>query len=121
MRIARSMFNLQAWKNKRNKPQSAGEILSTTLRRTGLAKDFERYSVVEYWSEVVGPELSRVSKPEKITTNGVLVIRVVDPNWSQELSMQKADILARLRKIAVGEVISDLRFTSGSPKDFVKK
>ncbi len=64
----------------------------------------------------MGKEIAQVAVPEKIVRGKVLVIRVIDSVWAQELSMQKQALLDKIFAFGKGAVLEDLKFITGDPK-----
>ena len=95
-------------------PVKAAAILSQALRRYGLDKDIAKYQFVAHWAEIVGEEIAKRTKPDQIR-GGVLVIRVNNSIWAQELSMRKEVILARLQSFAPeAGIVRDIQFLVAS-------
>lgn len=91
-------------------PTAVQDILRMALRSSGLDKHVARYQFVLHWKDVVGADIAARTRPECLK-NGVLVVRVTDSAWAQELSFQKALILERLKKyVAEDEVLRDVYF-----------
>jgi predicted nucleic acid-binding Zn ribbon protein len=92
---------------------SVQTILAAALKKFGLDDEIARYEFVNHWSEIVGEEISRRTRPECLR-NGHLVVRVCDSSWAQELSFQKDAILKRLKRFtSQSEVIDDIYFYVG--------
>lgn len=100
----------------RRLPQSAATVLDRTLRAYHLANKIEEYAAFPFWNEAVGPEIAAVTRPEKILKRRVLVVRVLDAVWSQELSLRRDELLARIRALQIGPELEDIRFVTGNPK-----
>lgn len=99
------------------RPEAASALLESTFKAFHLQQKIKEYSVVERWEELVGPELTQVAVPEKITRGRILVIRVADSIWAQELTLQKPSLLRRLRERPSGPAIEDIRFVVSGPRD----
>jgi len=88
----------------------ARTVLSSVLSSYGLDEKIAKYQFVNSWSEIVGEEIAKRSKPDSIR-NGILVIRVESSAWAQELSFHKTVILRRLEKfLGEDEMVRDLQF-----------
>lgn len=105
----------------RRKPATAANVLSSTLKALRLDKKAEEYSAFPYWKEVVGEDIARVAVPEKIIRGKILVIRVADAVYAQELSLQKNQLLDKLHCLKKGALFEDIRFVSGSPKQVINR
>ena len=105
----------------KQKPQNAGDILGAIFREKRITTKVKDYSVFPMWGEVVGEAIAKVTKPEKIIKGNVLLVRVLDSVWSQELSLQKEDILEKLFEVDTGAHIQDIQFVTGDPKSISPK
>lgn len=102
----------------RSNPKAVRDLLDQTLKAFRLTAKAAEYEAFQFWPDVVGPEIAKISMPEKLLRKRVLVVRVIDPVWVQELSLQKAEILDRMNALGVGAVIEDIRFVAGGPEGF---
>lgn len=98
--------------------RSAAQILDCYFAKRHLQHKLEQYAAFPQWPEVVGAELAKVTRPQKISNSRLLVILVPDSTWAQELSLRKNELLDLIRKANFGKSIDDLRFVVGSPQDF---
>lgn len=103
---------------RRSSPQDINSILDSALGRRRLDKKLAEYAAFPHWPEIVGAETAAIARPEKIIGGKVLVVRVIDAVWAQELSLQKDSLLERIHAFEDGAVIEEIRFTIGSPKSF---
>ena len=101
-------------------PKSAAAVLDSTFKHLHLKNKVEEYAAFPHWPEVVGAEVSQVAIPEKIISGKILVVRVLDAAWAQELTLQKAQILEKVNSFGAGALIEDLRFVTGNPQAFKK-
>ena len=93
-----------------NRTSSVGQILARVLRRNGLDQKLAKYQFIEFWPQIVGKAIAERAKPEAIR-NKVLIVRVENSAWAQELSFQKQIIKTRLNNfLGVEQAISDIHF-----------
>lgn len=76
-------------------PQLVGDLLERVLKRKGLAPKLEAASVLTDWESLVGPGISAVTRPERVS-EGVLFVSVANSPWMMELNLMKADLLRRV-------------------------
>lgn len=101
-------------RRKKTDPSVAGAILKKALSRYGLDEKIERYQFVLYWKEIVGADIARRTVPESFT-KGVLVVRVVNSAWAQELTFQKDTILRKMREyLGADTTINEIVFKIGA-------
>lgn len=99
------------WREKT--PSSAGQILSSALKRIGLDKDINRYRFVQFWEEIVGEQIAQRAFPEVIR-DGTLYVKVTSSAWAQELTFQKSVILSRVKRFCDNpHDLRDVRFVTG--------
>ncbi len=114
---------------RRNKPFAVSAILEGKLFHPQLKKKLNSYACFEHWEEIVGPELAKVAIPEKITRGKILVVRVLDATWAQELALRKPEILEGFAKFASSAgsrsmgspVFEDVRFVVSGPRSLEER
>jgi hypothetical protein len=85
-------------------------VLVDTL---GLQAAATQVRLLRSWGEIVGPLISGKTAPGKIR-NGVLTIFVPNHAWAQELQLSTPALLERIRSVAGGEKVRDIRFAVDS-------
>jgi predicted nucleic acid-binding Zn ribbon protein len=89
---------------------AAPAILKKVLKRYGLSNRVDEYAFVAKWHEIVGVEVAKRAKPERVS-NGILFIRVTDSIWAQELSLRSEKIISRVNQFLTSpKTIHSLRF-----------
>ena len=105
----------------KGKPQSVAGILEKTLKYHRLENKLEEYSGFPYWRSVVGEEIAKVAKPEKIISKKILVVRVLDAVYAQELAFEKENIIEKLNALKIGAIFEDIKFIVGDPRSMQEK
>jgi len=100
---------------KKAAPENISRLLGTALGSFELRKKAEEYSAFPFWEEIVGTSIAEVAVPERIIRGKVLVVRVTDAVWAQELSLRKNEILDAFHRFGKGAHIEDLKFSIGGP------
>ena len=77
---------------------SIADALKQYLSRAGLKRRLDQASVLEEWGELVGETIASVTKPESVTREGILFVRVKSSAWMQELQLMSPTILSLLGK-----------------------
>ncbi len=93
-------------------PTPLADALASYLRQAGLVKRVEQAGIVEEWAELVGPQIAAVTRPESVTPDGVLRVRVATAAWANELSLMTPRVLARLNAGRAGRV-REIRWVPG--------
>jgi predicted nucleic acid-binding Zn ribbon protein len=75
----------------------------------GIDSALRTYGVITGWDEVVGEQIARVARPQRIE-NGVLYVSVASAPWRAELTMKRAEIMQKLNEAAGSAVVKDIRF-----------
>lgn len=77
------------------KPQLVGDLVLRFLSRTGMDAKVEAASVVSDWEELVGPQISAVTEPIRVS-DGVLFVAVSTSAWMMELNLMKSALMRRI-------------------------
>lgn len=93
-------------------PKRMRNVISDLLVRRGYAQVNAADRCLEVWTDVVGPDLARLSRPGRIRKR-VLQVIVTNSAAVQELTMRRQDILRRLAKQAPELNIDGLKFRVG--------
>ncbi len=75
----------------------------------GIDGALRKYRVITGWDEVVGEQIARVARPQRIE-NGVLFVSVSSAPWRAELTMKRTEIIQKLNEAAGSGVVKDIRF-----------
>jgi predicted nucleic acid-binding Zn ribbon protein len=86
-----------------------GSVLGELMDELGLSRKLREQNVLTSWEQVVGLQIARVAKPQKIE-NGVLVVSVASAAWRNELSIRRREIIGKINGKAGRAVVRDIRF-----------
>lgn len=76
-------------------PTLVADIVGSLLRKRGLTAKVEAASVVPEWGELMGPQITAVTRPLRVS-DGVLFVAVTSSPWMMELNLMKADLMRRI-------------------------
>jgi predicted nucleic acid-binding Zn ribbon protein len=79
------------------------------LQSQELAQMLRPHLAKVHWATVVGPQVAGVTQVEAVR-DGVLIVRVKNSVWANELTLLKTDMLRRLNLELGGRVITDIHF-----------
>jgi len=96
----------------RKAPTRLSDALTEWVRRAGLVRRMDLARSVDEWPERVGPQIAAVTRPESVSPDGLLRVRVASAAWATELSLMTPRILARLNAGRAGR-IRDIRWIAG--------
>ncbi|HEY7681595.1 MAG TPA: DUF721 domain-containing protein [Gemmatimonadales bacterium] len=99
-------------RSKESKPTPLSDAIRGYLRKAGLMRRIGQAAVVEQWSDLVGPQIAKVTAAESVSPDGVLRVRVATPAWASELSLMTPQILARVNAARTGR-ITGIRWIAG--------
>ena len=93
---------------RRSSPKALASALDEVLDTFSLTK-IREYNAVTRWAELVGEQIAGVTEAVRID-RGVLVVRVTNSPWRNELMLMKNTILEKVNG-AVGQgKVRDIRF-----------
>lgn len=82
--------------------------LESILDKFNLKNDYEENLLFSRWSHIVGPQISKFSKPIKFEEN-ILTIRVNSDSWKTELEAKRTFLIeminSSLEKIKVEDIL----------------
>lgn len=82
-----------------------GDVLKRYLARAGFGERLKQAGVVEDWPTIVGDKIAAVSKPEAVTQDGTLFVRVTSAPWMQELQLLTPELLKRLGATKIKRIV----------------
>ena len=86
--------------------------VSQILGHYNLADEFSSQRILLFWDEVVGPQLSRMTRAFRFS-NGTLVVEVASSAVSQELDLLKQRYIDLLNERMQDDVLQRIRFVPG--------
>ena len=90
-------------------PVEVSNALRQLFDGLGISRVVKQYDVITQWDELVGAQIARVSHAQRME-NGVLYVSVSSAPWRAELTLRRAELLARINT-AIGEsVVKEIRF-----------
>ena len=100
-------------KRKSDKPKAVSQVLQGLFEngKSPLANGFQRYKLEQNWPEIVGPELSRQTRPVDYN-KGLLTIAVTNPALLTELQFFRSTFISKVNKAVRPGWVRKLRFVS---------
>jgi predicted nucleic acid-binding Zn ribbon protein len=93
----------------RTNARPLGSVLDALISALGIGTKLDQYRVFDVWDEVVGEQVAKVARPERLH-NGVLTVAVSNAPWRAELTFRKREILEKIRERLASDGITDIRF-----------
>ena len=78
------------------RPAPISSAIAQFLEQSGLRERVDQASVVSEWPTLVGPQISAVTEPISITSDGVLFVAVRTHTWMSELSLLEPELLTSI-------------------------
>lgn len=95
--------------------EGLGDFLSNSLKALDIEHRVLQETCILLWDEVVGKQIANASQPEFVK-DGRMFVTVKSSVWANELSIYKAEIIARLNKRIGRTVIKDIILKVGCVK-----
>ena len=83
--------------------------LKHLIKKQGLEKELNQQKAIDIWGEVVGKKINENTEPVSVEF-GVLTVKTSSSVWSQELQLQKQNIVQSINKKLTKTTIKDVRF-----------
>lgn len=97
----------------------AASLMSYQMRRVSSSRGFSQARLLTHWEEIVGPELGRLTRPEKVSFAregiGATLTIVTEGARAPEIQMQLPDIRARVNACYGYNAISRVRIKRADP------
>lgn len=91
------------------KPDLIADILKKTLKKVEISDKIANYEVFLKWSDIVGANIAKYSKP-KLIRKDHLIVEVEHVSWKVELNFLKEKILKQIQKKYPNSKLRDLDF-----------
>ena len=85
------------------------EALNSFFEQQDIKEKVENNSIHTVWDEIVGENISKVTKIDKIKKN-ILFIKTKNSAWRSELSFQKEDLKRKIFEKLPKMIIREIRF-----------
>ena len=89
--------------------QELKAALEKALKGANIDKAVKQFSAIDIWDEVVGKNISKNTEATDVK-HGVLMVKVSNSAWRQELLFKKEEILEKINGRIGNNLIRDIRF-----------
>src|SRR5665647_874751 len=90
---------------------SISHIIEDYVADKKLGSKLNSCKIFNYWTEIVGAEIAKNTKPKKLKDK-VLYLSTVNPIWAGELNLMSQDIIGRINEYLKEDVVRTLRIKS---------
>jgi predicted nucleic acid-binding Zn ribbon protein len=94
---------------RQTKPKLIRNSIQAILNDYGLLPRMKQFEALNLWAEIVGEQIAKVAKAEKID-HGSLIVRVEKPVWRNELIFLKKEIIAKINEMMKEEIVKEIIF-----------
>jgi predicted nucleic acid-binding Zn ribbon protein len=96
------------------------DVIDNIFKSSALHINLDDIRIWKVWDDVVGKKIASHARPSWIK-KGVLMVKVTDSVWLQELEFMTQMIKTRLNSKLQREAIKKIRFRVGRPQDSRQK
>jgi len=84
------------------------DIIENYIKEKKLKSKLNSSKIFNYWEEIVGKEIAKNSKPEKLK-NKILYISTSNPIWATELSLLSQELIKKINEFLKEEAVTSLK------------
>ncbi len=74
-----------------------------------IKNKLEISNIFNHWEEIVGSEINKKSRPDKLT-GGILFVSVINFTWANELSYMSEQLKEKINSYIGREIVKSIRF-----------
>lgn len=89
-----------------------GSLMEVLLEKYKIGQERPEQTIMGAWREIMGENAARCA-PERIDTQGRLVVVVANPILRRELAFSRRPLVQKLRRLKGCEGIRDIEFRAG--------
>ncbi len=89
--------------------KTLGAAIRELVQNLGIGRKIREYDAVVEWNAVMGEQIARVTEAVKID-KGILIVKVHNSPWRNELNLLKQDMITKLNKDLGEVVVKDIKF-----------
>ena len=86
-------------------------IIENYISEKKLKSKLNSCKIFNHWEEIVGKEIAKNSRPEKLK-NKVLYISTINPIWASELNLMSQNIINKINDYLKDDTVDALRIKS---------
>jgi predicted nucleic acid-binding Zn ribbon protein len=91
-----------------NEIQDLASVMRSMISDLDISEKIEKYSIFNHWEKIVGKEIAKNARPEKIRQN-TLFVSTVSPIWANELNMISLSIIDKINSYLKKEIIKEIK------------
>jgi predicted nucleic acid-binding Zn ribbon protein len=99
----------QEIEHRHERAEGLGTIINKLVGDSEIGKKIKRYNIFNHWSDIVGIEIGKKTKPEKLY-KGLLYISVANSTWANELSLMTEQLIKKINTYIGEPLVKGIRF-----------
>lgn len=92
-----------------SQPYSIADVLKSTFQKLHIDQPIKKYSVWNYWEDIVGRNIASKAQPTRVQDK-TLIVGVISHTWMTELTLMKTFILKKMQDKIENCPIQNIRF-----------
>jgi hypothetical protein len=93
-------------------PSGIDSLLEVVIEKYRIAKPRPEHTIMDNWRDIMGDNAVRCA-PERIDSQGRLVVAVANPVLRRELAFSRKKLVAKIRRLSGCGDITDIEFRAG--------
>ena len=89
--------------------EDIGSIIGSVVDKMELNKKLRTSNIFNHWEDIVGPGISKKSKPERLIRN-TLYVSVTTSTWANELSLMSDKLIEKINSFTGEDIVKTIRF-----------
>lgn len=86
-----------------------GSAINELVESLGIRHKLHEYEAVLQWDSLVGEHVAKAASAVKIA-KGILLVRVKNSTWRNELSLRKHEIIRTINTALNDDIVKDIKF-----------
>ena len=91
--------------------EDISSVIKSVVSKLNIESKINSSKLFNHWQEIVGSEISKKAKPEKLT-RGLLFVSVTTSTWANELSLMSGQLVDKINSYIGKEIVKEIRFRS---------
>lgn len=91
------------------KIEDIGSIIGSVVDKMELSKKLKISNIFNHWEDIVGSEIAKKSKPQKLVRK-TLYVSVTTSTWANELSLMSEKLIEKINFFTGEDVVKTIRF-----------
>ena len=89
--------------------EDIGSIIGSVVDKMEFNKKLRVSNIFNHWEDIVGPEIAKKSKPERLIRK-TLYISVTTSTWASELSLMSEKLIEKINSFIGEDIVKTIRF-----------